>query len=500
MSNSGNNSNNGAGGASRSDPLAQSIWVSPQLFPYGAFLSELTLFMKRKPTDTSYPLMVQIRPSENAYPSATDIMAYSQISVPNASVKIPTNTNSLDAIRAAPTVVKFPVPIFVKPNEYFNFVLLADHSDYESYVSEMGQKILGTDIDIFKQPVLGSSFRSQNGDTWTAYQNEDIMHSVKIKKFVPGNVGTFSFRNKNIDQFKYNVVNFRPQVIQFESHTVEYVLTSRDSTNSTSVVERIVEDSNVNLNSERIVRDETADIKIGVRAATVDAYTSPMFEINSCYGMLIGNIVNNLGLVRRNFLIISGGTGYTTSSVITISNGGGSGAVFTPVVQGGKIVDLIEVNQGSGYTSAPTIAASIGTGANIVFTGFETDPINGNADARYVSTIITLEDDYDADAADVYMDISSPSGTDVQIYYRCKNNSDEQAIASKNWTKVVKNNRKTSVAEEYIETKFHIDLNYTGANSAIYTSSNSVQIKIVLLASNTSIIPKCKNLRVITTV
>ncbi|AKE44760.1 VrlC virulence-associated protein-like protein [Sinorhizobium phage phiM9] len=483
-----------------SDPLAQSIWVSPQSFPNGAYVTELTLYFKRKPTDTTHPLVVQLRPSENGYPSSTDIIPYSEVSVPNSQVKIPKNTNDMASIQAAPTVVKFPVPIYVEPGKYFNFVLLSSHSDYEVYVSEMGQRIIGTTINIYKQPVLGSSFRSQNAQTWTAYQNEDVMHGIKICKFSTSDIGKFSFRNQKIDEFKYNVLNWRPQVIKFEDHIVEYTLSTRDSTTSTTVTEKIVEDKNFNLKTERIVRDDTQDIKIAVQARTVDSYTSPLFELNKCYGMLIGNVVNNMGLVRRNFLIVSGGSGYTSNSVITFTGGGGSGAVYKPVVSGGKIVDLIEVNQGSGYTSAPTIAVSGGTGANIVFSGFETSPIDGNADARYVSKVVTLQDDYDADRADVYLDISAPSGTDVKIYYRCKNNSDEQAISAKNWVEVVKNNRKTSVTDEFIETKYEIDLTYTGSNGAVYDASNSVQVKIVLLASNTSIVPKCKNFRLITSV
>ncbi|QIG67949.1 putative adsorption associated tail protein [Rhizobium phage RHph_Y68] len=496
----GNSGNNTSNGAAASDPLAQSVWISPDLYPNGAFLSEITVYMKRKPVDTSHPLILQIRPTVNGYPSSNHVNAFSEINVPNANVKIPTNTNDLNSILAAPTVIEFPVPIYVQPNDYFNFVLLSSHSDYEAYMSEMGQKIIGTDIQIYKQPVLGSSFRSQNGGTWTAYQNEDIMHSVKICKWTPNTLGSFSFRNLNVDELKYNTFNFRPQVIKFQDHVTEYTLTSRDSTTSNNVIERIVEDTNNDLKSERIIRDDTPDVKIGVVASTLDQYTAPLYEVNKCYAMLVSNVINNFGLVRRNFLIVNGGTGYTDDSVVTFTGGGGTGAVYKVKTEGGIIVDLIEVNQGSGYTSAPTVAVSGGTGAQITFSGVETDPINGNADARYVSKVVTLEDDYTTDRADIYLDISAPSGSDVKMYFRAKNNADAESIQLKEWTEITQNNRKTSTTDEFIETKFTADVTYTADNGAVFDEVNSVQVKIVLLSNNTSVVPKCKNFRFITSI
>jgi hypothetical protein len=65
--------------------------------------------------------------------------------------------------------------------------------------------------------------------------------------------------------------------------------------------------------------------------------------------------------------IISGGTSYTSVPTITISGGGGTGAVFTAAIFDGQIVDVDLVSRGSGYTSTPTVAVTGGggTGANL---------------------------------------------------------------------------------------------------------------------------------------
>lgn len=60
--------------------------------------------------------------------------------------------------------------------------------------------------------------------------------------------------------------------------------------------------------------------------------------------------------------IISGGIGYTDLPTITISGGGGSGAVYTPVVLEGQIIDVDLVSRGVGYTSVPTVTVTGGGG------------------------------------------------------------------------------------------------------------------------------------------
>jgi gliding motility-associated-like protein len=59
------------------------------------------------------------------------------------------------------------------------------------------------------------------------------------------------------------------------------------------------------------------------------------------------------------------GSGYTSASV-TFSGGGGSGAAATPVLSGGKIIDIVIDSSGSNYTSIPTMSVTgNGTGAAV---------------------------------------------------------------------------------------------------------------------------------------
>ncbi|ASV44688.1 virulence-associated VriC protein [Agrobacterium phage Atu_ph04] len=493
-------SNNGSQGSA--DPFAQSIWVSPELYPNGAFFCEIDLYFKRKPEDSSYPLKFHLRPTEAGHPSSTDIMAFSEIVVPHSEVKIPSNTNSLASVLAAKTTIKMPVPVYVEAGKFFNFVLLSDSPDYEAYASEMGERIIGTDVRIYNQPTLGSSYRSQNQSAWTAFQNEDIMHSAKIAVFPVGSETSFRIKNKKIDEdFRYNYIDFRPQLLEFETSKMTYSLSARDSTTSVSSPISITRDTKNVLGSEKICRENTTDVLITGSTVNSDKYTAPFYEVSKCFAMLTQNVINNYGLVRRNFIIGSFGTNYSAGTTITVNSSTGSGAVIEPIIESGMITDLKVVRQGSGYSSIDsiTISDSTGSGASIAFAGFETDPFGGNADARYLTKVVTLNADYEADRADVMIDLSVPSGANYEVFVRSRNSSDAEPITSKSWRKVTKNNLKTTAGQSFIETKFEIDLSYT-SGGVTYAFSNELQVKLVPLSTDTSIVPLAKNFILITTI
>ena len=57
------------------------------------------------------------------------------------------------------------------------------------WISRVGQTNKGTDRTISQQPYAGVLFKSQNGSTWTAEQNEDAKFKIKRAEFsnVTGN-------------------------------------------------------------------------------------------------------------------------------------------------------------------------------------------------------------------------------------------------------------------------------------------------------------------------
>ena len=70
--------------------------------------------------------------------------------------------------------------------------------------------------------------------------------------------------------------------------------------------------------------------------------------------------------------VSNGGSGYTSTPVVTLSGGGGSGATATAVVTNGVVTAINIGNIGSGYTSAPTVTIIPQTVTVTAFNGVAT--------------------------------------------------------------------------------------------------------------------------------
>ena len=74
---------------------------------------------------------------------------------------------------------------------------MANTTDYNVYVARLGETALDSDRTISQQPYAGVFFKSQNGVTWTADQNEDIKFKIKRAEF--SNVtGTVTLTNDTL--------------------------------------------------------------------------------------------------------------------------------------------------------------------------------------------------------------------------------------------------------------------------------------------------------------
>jgi hypothetical protein len=152
------------------DPLAQTFLIDDV---GGIFLTSIDLYFQSK--DDTIPITVQLREVVNGYPSTT-ILPFSEVTLNPSSVNV-----SADATTA--TTFTFPSPVFIQENVEYCFVVLANSNNYNAWVSRMGEKVVGSDRLISAQPYAGVLFKSQNGSTWTAEQNEDMKFKLKRAEF-----------------------------------------------------------------------------------------------------------------------------------------------------------------------------------------------------------------------------------------------------------------------------------------------------------------------------
>jgi len=136
------------------------------------------------------PVWVQLRPMVNGAPSSDEVIPGSN-KILNPS-QVSTSTDASVA-----TTFEFDEPIFLNPNTEYALVILSDSTDYNVFISKMGEFILNsTEKRITKQPFLGSFFKSQNASTWTPAQDEDLMFELFRADFDTTTDGQAYLRNK----------------------------------------------------------------------------------------------------------------------------------------------------------------------------------------------------------------------------------------------------------------------------------------------------------------
>lgn len=147
------------------DPLAQTFTVEDQ---EGVFITAIKVRFATKPTTGASPVICQIRPTVNGYPSAQDILPGSAVFKAPSAITTSTDGTSI-------TTFQFEEPVYLTGLEEFSVVLLSDSNDYNVYVAEAGAFILGsTEKRLTKQASMGSLFKSQNSRTWEPDQTKDL--------------------------------------------------------------------------------------------------------------------------------------------------------------------------------------------------------------------------------------------------------------------------------------------------------------------------------------
>jgi hypothetical protein len=248
--------------------------------------------------------------------------------------------------------------------------------------------------------------------------------------------------------------------------------------------------------------------------STVNPHISPVLDTTRFGGLFIENIVNALPLLNTGFSITTAGTGYTGNTKVTISGGGGSGANAYAVanVTTGNITSIVVDVGGTGYTTSPTITISAppvtgGNTTSVVAYNGEDKKTGGNSVTRYMTRRVTLNDGFDSGDLRVYLTGYKPSGSNIYIYYKLLSRSDSDTFESKNYqlmTEIGNGNFVSQTKNDYRELVFAPGITGVANNSVSYTTDASTfksfktfSIKIVMSGTNTTNVPKIRDIRAI---
>jgi hypothetical protein len=531
------------------DPVAQSFIINKEVYPEGVFLSSVRLFFRSKPT-TNVPVVLSIVGTSTGIPSGKPL-DYSKVVVYPENVK--TSETPYYDNSATYTEFIFSIPVYIRSDIFYALIIQSNSSEYVLWVADIGDLPLASSVlatstseltKISKSPYIGSFFESQNGQNYTPDQNKDLMFVInrcKFNKSAAPNIGfgvvagsqqlkrsentiPAATSNTVYDEFNLSTTHFVPT-----NTRIDYTYNTVKNSDGAQVAAKLVIPGEY---GTPLPKNITFDDQLGSRVLDVNSNTSFLLSaslrtLNDKVSPVLADdglklyiqkyFINNMEISNTNISIQDGGTGYTDGAMINpdiiVSEPdeiNGVRAEVTANVVSGVIANVYVTSAGSGYTKTPTItiAAANSTPATIVING-ETDASGGNGLARYLTYPTTLAQGADSGDMRVYLTAYRPTGTNIHVYYKILARDDTQKFEDGNWQKMtlIEADNKFSITRnnfiEYVAAPGESgvaanELQYTSKDTGVtYDTFYKYAIKVVLSSSNTTVVPKLKDIRVL---
>jgi len=507
-------------------PIAQSFYINA---PTGIYCTKVDLFFAAK--DAAFPVQVQIRPMVQGFPSANKIIPGTVKTVAGSAVNVDTVGPEL-----TPTSFIFDEPVYLKGQEDYALVVLADSRDYQIYIAEINEFQFGsTERRANKQPDLGSLFYSQNGVTWTPSQNQDlsfvihqarfkhtaataILHNASVPKkklnlnpftvvdsdatvkvrhlghgLQVGNTVTISGADSGVGGMFASSINGTRTVtsVDFSGYTFEAdSLPDSDAIagGSSVLATKNIPYSLIYPNTQMLVPPKTfAAGSIKATTGRSFAGTETSFQKQSVFQTIKFN-ENNEAL--EPYLIAH-------DSAETAELGAGVKSFDMQIkmnTQDSNISPMIDLQR----TSITLVDNMIDKQAETPTTGFnvpltfvnETSNMGGSSAAKHITTIINLDED--AVGLKILLTANRPNATDFLLFFRTA--TADEIITDKPFTLQAP---ETNLPSDENTRVFREYRYLVGGQNGVLPAFTKFQLKIVFRSTNSARVPKIRDLRAI---
>lgn len=521
----------------RYDPLAQTFTVDVE---EGVFLTKVAVYFKTKPSNVANPtpVILEIRPVVNGYPSALEVVPGSIVTKVPSQINLPASQTQA-AVRAAPTYFEFEEPVYLSGFTEYCIVLLTDTTDYNVYVSEADAFILGSDQQrIGQQPSLGSLFKSQNARTWEPDQTKDLMFKLYKASFTTSNAyAVLENVNVPVTLLEQNPIQVdsgsRWATIYHANHgfdsgdTVKiYGLDS--ATEYAGILGTSILGSNTvsfpDANGYKVYLDSAATASQFIGGTSVKATQNIMFDIVNPHIDVMVTPVTTISAESK-FSTGRSLAGTETRFVKDVSYSSiaikEDNYAVAPLVIANRDVELvaplsgarsasIKINMVTGSANTSPVIdmqrASLILVSNLIdkqdsdrsVAGFntplvfvnETNPTDGSHVAKHVTVPVALADD--ATGLQVVLAANRPADADFLVYYRTATTGEN--IRQKTWTYVAQD---VPVPSDDNPAVFREYRYLVGGKNGTLTPFTQYQLKVVFRSTNSSKVPSITDLRVI---
>lgn len=519
-------------------PFAQTFYVDDKIHPQGISLTSVRLLLRSK--DDEYPLQVQIRPTTASIPDPATVIPNGNAFIDPVDINLLTedalkllninNTNPFSNTSYY-SEATFQKPVFLEPGKEYALVIMSPSSKHELYLSQIGQKLLGTDRVISTQPYLGVLYKSQGTSEWTPSPNEDLAFELMKARYDTTTPAVVDFYLKSLPQ---DIDNYgMPGIISLENtaplenvNVHAFYIDSPDNILPNTKIDyqfRSTRDGGARDDFKNVELETTYEFKdsYGTRVLTsnndsfvlrASIYTTnpdvaPVVDFTGINLVKIENVIDNNSLANSDFFITNLGQDYSNSQnvIVTISGGGGSGATAKANVLNGQVVAIEVINGGSGYTGSPNVIISKDTTATInaqaVVIG-EDQPNGGVGNAKYITRKFTLADGFNAGDLRVLFSAVKFRESEVDVYYKVLSEDDADSFDNKRWTQMTLIGGINAYSVNDKDYKKYIYAPGTGniADNFInydgFTTFKYFAIKLVMRSTDGTKVPRIKEFRV----
>ena len=352
-----------------------------------------------------------------------------------------------------------------------------------------------------------------------------------------------SVRIVSVNNRHYSVVmpKFATSVPQGTSLGLAVRGISNNLVNDTSDTNLSFEQSTTFIDKERVVMSRTNEIlnnsgnksfKMSLSMVSTSEKNSPVIDTVKAAAEVIGNIVNydantgaliiyntangvfNIGDVVKDLTTNANGT-----VIYAVNDGGANGRI---IVDQGSVATANFGNNNTikniSNTAANVVAnaASVETSTSVLLSEKSAD--GGVSFSRYISKKVILADGQDAEDLKIYVAAYKPASTNILVFAKFWNSTDSEVFEDKEWTQLYTENTLVSSkanAYDFIEYVYNVPntapidktaylntnnnniIRYTNEAGQIFDTYKSFAVKIVLLSSDSSIVPRIQDYRAI---
>ena len=509
--------------------IAQSFFVEQT---QGIFLLGVDLFFKSTTNpDTSLPVMLELRPMNNGFPSSTVVIPGSQTSVNRSAVQFSTNAS-------AATRFNFDEPIFLAGLKDYAIVVSTNTSYYELFASVGDTFVIGSTVErISKQQTLGSLFFSQNAATFTPAQELDLSFKL-IRASFSHSTATAVLRNatlpvRTLGTNPITTTNGSPKIkVTAPGHGFQPndkvlmnlngggTIAGIDSSEFNGV--HVIDSADVSQftfsvasNANSFVRGGENNVSIEKNIPYNKLYPGIQFleprgtginagyKPTSTHSRLDANFGNSAASSRYskasqyNPVILNQDNTANTMHVVLSDRLADSASITTKTAElalslssnDSSLSPVIDLQRASLTLIGNRIDQQVAGGFPITYVA-ETNATGGSEESKHITKVVTLEDP--AVGLKILIGANRPSSTDFEVYFRTANQ--EENIKEVGFTLLAEETTNPSDEDPLVFRDYEYLAGGQGGDLPAFTK---FQVKIVMRSTNQAKAPVFEDLRII---